>query len=108
MMTVGPLTGISRTKSPATKHLGVILTVPTQAALLHIYRANTTKYRGLALEGRPLTIIGSRARWLIPASIAPEFFARQPFNFAIPALGIVEVYFFCHCYCGPSRNYSFQ
>jgi uncharacterized membrane protein YkvA (DUF1232 family) len=29
-------------------------------------------------------------RWLIPATIALAFFALEPFNFAIPFLGIVD------------------
>src|ERR1700681_1178348 len=32
----------------------------------------------------------SRPRWLIPATIALVFFALEPFNFAIPFLGIVD------------------
>ena len=32
----------------------------------------------------------NRPRWLIPASIALAFFALEPFNFAIPFLGIVD------------------
>jgi uncharacterized membrane protein YkvA (DUF1232 family) len=32
----------------------------------------------------------NRPRWLIPASIALGFFALDPFNFAIPFLGIVD------------------
>jgi uncharacterized membrane protein YkvA (DUF1232 family) len=32
----------------------------------------------------------SRPRWLIPAVIALGFFAIEPFNFAIPFLGIVD------------------
>ena len=32
----------------------------------------------------------SRPRWLIPATIALAFFALEPFNFAIPFLGIVD------------------
>ena len=31
-----------------------------------------------------------RPRWLIPATIALAFFAFEPFNFAIPLLGIVD------------------
>ena len=32
----------------------------------------------------------SRPRWLIPATIGLAFFALEPFNFAIPFLGIVD------------------
>jgi hypothetical protein len=35
----------------------------------------------------------NRPRWLIPASIALGFFALDPFNFAIPLVGIVDVVF---------------
>jgi uncharacterized membrane protein YkvA (DUF1232 family) len=31
-----------------------------------------------------------RPRWLIPATIALAFFALEPFNFAVPFLGIVD------------------
>jgi len=32
----------------------------------------------------------NRPRWLMPAAIALGFFALDPFNFAIPLLGIVD------------------
>lgn len=32
----------------------------------------------------------NRPRWLIPAAIAIAFFAFEPFNFAIPFLGVVD------------------
>jgi uncharacterized membrane protein YkvA (DUF1232 family) len=32
----------------------------------------------------------NRPRWLLPATIALAFFALEPFNFAIPFLGIVD------------------
>jgi uncharacterized membrane protein YkvA (DUF1232 family) len=32
----------------------------------------------------------SRPRWILPATIALGFFALEPFNFAIPILGIVD------------------
>jgi uncharacterized membrane protein YkvA (DUF1232 family) len=32
----------------------------------------------------------NRPRWLLPATIALAFFALDPFNFAIPFLGIVD------------------
>lgn len=32
----------------------------------------------------------NRPRWLIPASIALGFFALEPFNFAIPVLGVID------------------
>ena len=32
----------------------------------------------------------NRPRWLIPATIALAFFALEPFNFAIPFLGIID------------------
>jgi hypothetical protein len=32
----------------------------------------------------------NRPRWLIPATLALGFFALDPFNFAIPFLGIVD------------------
>jgi hypothetical protein len=32
----------------------------------------------------------NRQRWLIPATIALTFFALEPFNFAIPLLGIID------------------
>jgi uncharacterized membrane protein YkvA (DUF1232 family) len=31
-----------------------------------------------------------RPRWLLPATIALAFFALEPFNFAMPFLGIVD------------------
>jgi len=31
-----------------------------------------------------------RPRWLIPATIALGFFALEPFNFAMPLLGVVD------------------
>lgn len=32
----------------------------------------------------------NRPRWLLPATIALAFFALEPFNFALPVLGIVD------------------
>jgi uncharacterized membrane protein YkvA (DUF1232 family) len=32
----------------------------------------------------------NRPRWLLPAAIALAFFALDPFNFAMPFLGIVD------------------
>jgi uncharacterized membrane protein YkvA (DUF1232 family) len=32
----------------------------------------------------------NRPRWLLPAMIALAFFALEPFNFAIPFLGVVD------------------
>lgn len=32
----------------------------------------------------------NRPRWLLPASLALLFFALDPFNFAIPVLGVVD------------------
>lgn len=32
----------------------------------------------------------NRPRWLLPATIALAFFALDPFNFALPFLGIVD------------------
>jgi uncharacterized membrane protein YkvA (DUF1232 family) len=32
----------------------------------------------------------NRPRWLLPATIALAFFALDPFNFAIPFVGIVD------------------
>jgi uncharacterized membrane protein YkvA (DUF1232 family) len=32
----------------------------------------------------------NRPRWLLPATIALAFFALEPFNFALPFLGIVD------------------
>jgi uncharacterized membrane protein YkvA (DUF1232 family) len=32
----------------------------------------------------------NRPTWLLPASIVLGFFAFEPFNFAIPALGVVD------------------
>ena len=32
----------------------------------------------------------NRPRWLLPATIALAFFALEPFNFAVPVLGIVD------------------
>jgi uncharacterized membrane protein YkvA (DUF1232 family) len=32
----------------------------------------------------------NRPRWLLPASLALMFFALEPFNFAIPVLGVVD------------------
>jgi uncharacterized membrane protein YkvA (DUF1232 family) len=31
-----------------------------------------------------------RPRWLLPATLALGFFALEPFNFAIPLLGVVD------------------
>ena len=32
----------------------------------------------------------NRPRWLVPATVALVFFALEPFNFAIPFVGIVD------------------
>jgi uncharacterized membrane protein YkvA (DUF1232 family) len=32
----------------------------------------------------------NRPHWLIPASLALLFFALEPFNFAVPVLGVVD------------------
>jgi uncharacterized membrane protein YkvA (DUF1232 family) len=32
----------------------------------------------------------NRPRWLLPATLALGFFALEPFNFAIPVLGVVD------------------
>ena len=32
----------------------------------------------------------NRPRWLLPATLALAFFALDPFNFAVPLLGIVD------------------
>lgn len=32
----------------------------------------------------------NRPRWLLPATLALGFFAAEPFNFAIPVLGVVD------------------
>lgn len=32
----------------------------------------------------------NRPRWLLPATLALVFFAVEPFNFAIPVLGVVD------------------
>jgi uncharacterized membrane protein YkvA (DUF1232 family) len=32
----------------------------------------------------------NRPRWLLPATLALAFFALEPFNFALPVLGIVD------------------
>jgi uncharacterized membrane protein YkvA (DUF1232 family) len=32
----------------------------------------------------------NRPTWLLPATLALGFFAFEPFNFAIPALGVVD------------------
>ena len=53
-------------------------------------------FRLWRFSGRDLRILGmalrhpDRPRWLIPATIALAFFALEPFNFAIPFLGIVD------------------
>jgi uncharacterized membrane protein YkvA (DUF1232 family) len=53
-------------------------------------------FRVWRLSGRDLRLLWAalrhpnRPRWLIPATIALGFFALEPFNFAIPFLGIVD------------------
>jgi uncharacterized membrane protein YkvA (DUF1232 family) len=48
------------------------------------------------LSGRDLRLLWialrrpNRPRWLLPATIALAFFALEPFNFAMPFLGIVD------------------
>jgi uncharacterized membrane protein YkvA (DUF1232 family) len=32
----------------------------------------------------------NRPSWLLPATIALAFFALQPFNFAVPLLGVID------------------
>jgi uncharacterized membrane protein YkvA (DUF1232 family) len=53
-------------------------------------------FRLWRLSGQDLRILWvalrnpNRPRWLLPATIALGFFALEPFNFAIPLLGIVD------------------
>jgi uncharacterized membrane protein YkvA (DUF1232 family) len=53
-------------------------------------------FRLWRLSGRDLRLLWialrrpNRPRWLLPATIALAFFALDPFNFAIPFLGIVD------------------
>jgi uncharacterized membrane protein YkvA (DUF1232 family) len=53
-------------------------------------------FRLWRLSGQDLRVLWTalrnpnRPRWLLPASIALVFFALDPFNFAIPVLGIVD------------------
>ena len=53
-------------------------------------------FRLWRLSGRDLRLLWmalrhpNRPRWLIPATIALAFFALEPFNFAIPFLGIID------------------
>jgi uncharacterized membrane protein YkvA (DUF1232 family) len=53
-------------------------------------------FRLWRLSGQDLRLLWAalrhpnRPRWLIPASIALAFFALEPFNFAIPFLGLVD------------------
>lgn len=35
----------------------------------------------------------NRPSWLLPATLALGFFALEPFNFAIPVLGVVDDFF---------------
>ena len=53
-------------------------------------------FRLWQFSGRDLRVLWmalrhpNRPRWLLPATIALAFFALEPFNFAIPFLGIVD------------------
>jgi uncharacterized membrane protein YkvA (DUF1232 family) len=53
-------------------------------------------FRLWQLSGQDLRLLLSvlrrpnRPRWLLPATIALAFFALEPFNFAMPVLGIVD------------------
>jgi uncharacterized membrane protein YkvA (DUF1232 family) len=53
-------------------------------------------FRLWRLSGQDLRLLWAalrhpnRPRWLLPATIALAFFAFDPFNFAIPFLGIVD------------------
>jgi uncharacterized membrane protein YkvA (DUF1232 family) len=53
-------------------------------------------FRLWRLSGQDLRLLWAalrhpnRPRWLLPATIALAFFAVEPFNFAIPFLGIVD------------------
>jgi uncharacterized membrane protein YkvA (DUF1232 family) len=48
------------------------------------------------LSGRDFRVLWAalrhpnRPHWLLPASLALLFFALEPFNFAIPVLGVVD------------------
>lgn len=48
------------------------------------------------LSGRDMRVVWTalrhpnRPRWLLPATLALAFFALEPFNFAIPLLGVVD------------------
>jgi uncharacterized membrane protein YkvA (DUF1232 family) len=53
-------------------------------------------FRLWRLSGQDLRLLWTalrhpnRPRWLIPAAIALAIFALEPFNFAVPVLGIVD------------------
>lgn len=53
-------------------------------------------FRLWRLSGRDLRLLwialrrANRPRWLVPATIVLAFFAFDPFNFAMPLLGIVD------------------
>jgi len=50
----------------------------------------------------------NRPRWLIPATIALGFFALEPFNFAIPLLGIVDDVFLLPLLLRVLTKFAFQ
>jgi uncharacterized membrane protein YkvA (DUF1232 family) len=53
-------------------------------------------FRLWRFNGRDLRVLWAalrhpnRPHWLLPASLALMFFALEPFNFAIPVLGVVD------------------
>jgi uncharacterized membrane protein YkvA (DUF1232 family) len=53
-------------------------------------------FRLWRLSGQDLRLLlsvlrrSNRPRWLLPAMLALAFFALDPFNFAMPVLGIVD------------------
>jgi uncharacterized membrane protein YkvA (DUF1232 family) len=53
-------------------------------------------FRLWRLAGRDLRLLWTALRhpnrpaWLLPATLALGFFALEPFNFAIPVLGVVD------------------
>jgi uncharacterized membrane protein YkvA (DUF1232 family) len=50
----------------------------------------------------------NRPRWLVPATIALAFFALEPFNFAIPFLGIVDDVFVLPLLLRLLANFAFR
>jgi uncharacterized membrane protein YkvA (DUF1232 family) len=63
---------------------------------LHDEVAMRRLFRLWRLGSRDLAVLWAalrhpkRPHWLLPASLALAFFALEPFNFAIPLLGVVD------------------